>query len=568
MDTATQAKCAWGALISGSLRGNCRPSGAVALLLMGLLATTGFGDHPMPASGKPAVLMTGLGDVHHAVSTRNPEAQRFFDQGLALMFAFNHYEAAKSFRRAAELDPHLAMAYWGVGLALGPNINADVNPEQEKMAFEAAQKALKLANEAPEPERAYISALTKRYSDDPKADLKKLAVAYKEAMGDVVRQWPDDLDAATLYAESAMDLRPWQFWSSDGKPAEGTEELVAVLESVLRRNPHHVGANHYYIHAVEASRQPERALASAERLKTLTPAAGHLVHMPSHIYMRTGDYAEAARCNERAVAVDRAYIQARAPTGIYPMMYFSHNMHFLAVAHAMQGRYGDALKAAQQLTAHVGPHIKDMAMLEGFVPTPILIRARFRRWDEIMKSPAPEPKQAMATAMWHFARGMAQAAAGNAADAEKEREALVAARKSLPEDAMFSPRNRADAVFPMPEGLLAAKIALAKGDKEKAVELLQAAVRAEDEINYMEPSDWYLPVRETLGGLLLANGDSVEAEKVFRADLARNARSGRSLFGLRESLRRQGKNYVADLIDAEFQAAWKNADTKLRVEDL
>jgi hypothetical protein len=568
MESLTQAKCGWGTSITRSLRGNRRPFSAVVLLPMGLLATAGFADHPMPANGRPAVLMTGLGDVHHSVSTRNPEAQRFFDQGLALIFAFNHYEAAKSFRRAAELDPHLAMAYWGVGLASGPNINADVNPEQEKMAFEAAQKALKLANDAPEPERAYITALTKRYSDDPKADLKKLAFAYKEAMGDVVRQWPDDLDAATLYAESAMDLRPWQFWSSDGKPAEGTEELVAVLESVLRRNPDHVGANHYYIHAVEASRQPERALASAERLKTLTPAAGHLVHMPSHIYIRTGDYAEAARCNERAVAVDRAYIRARAPTGIYPMMYFSHNMHFLAVAHAMQGRYGDALKSAQQLTAHVGPHLKDMAMLEGFMPTPILVQARFRRWDEIMKLPAPESKQAITTAMWHFARGMAQAAAGNAADAEKERESLVAARKSLPADAMFSPRNRADAVFPMPEGLLAAKIALAKGDKEKAVELLRAAVQAEDEINYMEPSDWYLPVRETLGGLLLANGDAVEAEKVFRADLAKNARSGRSLFGLRESLRRQGKNYAADMIDAEYQAAWKNADTKLRIEDL
>jgi tetratricopeptide (TPR) repeat protein len=535
---------------------------------MGWLTAPGFGDHPMPANGKPVVLMPGLGNVHHLVSTRNPEAQRFFDQGLALIYAFNHDEAAKSFRRAAELDPHLAMAHWGVGLALGPNINADVNLEQEKMAFEAAQRALKLSNEALEPERAYITALTKRYSDDPKADLKKLAVAYKEAMSDVVRQWPDDLDAAALYAESAMDLRPWQFWSSDGKPAEGTEELVAVLESVLRRNPDHVGANHYYIHAVEASRQPERALASAGRLKALAPAAGHLVHMPSHIYMRTGDYAEAARCNERAVAVDRAYIQARAPKGIYPMMYFSHNLHFLAVAHAVQGRYGDALKAAEQVTAHVGPHIKDMAMLEGFMPTPILIQVRFRRWEEILRSPAPDTKQAITTAIWHFARGMAQAAAGNVTEAEKEREAFTAARKSLPADAMFSPRNHASAVFPMPEGLLAAKIALARGDKEKAVELLRAAVQAEDEINYMEPSDWYLPVRETLGGLLLTTGDPGEAEKVFRADLARNARSGRSLFGLAESLRRQGKNYPAGLIDAEFQSAWKNADTKLRAEDL
>jgi tetratricopeptide (TPR) repeat protein len=542
--------------------------GGLALLVIGQHGTWAFADHPMPANGKPAVLMAGLGNQHHPVSTHNPEAQRFFDQGLALIFAFNHYEAEKSFRRAAELDPHLAMAYWGVGLALGPNINAEVNLEQEKKAFEAAQNALKLAAEVPEHERAYIAALAKRYSDDPKADLKKLAVAYKEAMGDLVRQWPDDLDAATLYAESAMDLRPWQLWDSEGKPAEGTEEIVAVLESVLRRNPNHTGANHYYIHTVEASRQPERALPSAERLKSLVPGAGHLVHMPSHIFMRTGDYEEAARCNERAVAVDRAYIQARAPTGIYPMMYYSHNLHFLAVARAMQGRSGDSLKAAQQVAAHVGPHVKDMAMLEGFMPTPILIQTRFRRWDEIMKAPAPQPKQVITTAIWHFARGMAQAAAGHLPEAEKEKDALSAASKSLPADAIFSPRNRADAVFPIPEKLLAARLAVAKGDKKEAIGLLQAAVEAEDKLNYMEPSDWYLTARETLGGLLLTTGDFVEAEKVFRADLEKNARSGRSLFGLRESLRGQGKNYAADLIDAQFKEAWKTADTKLRVEDL
>ncbi len=540
--------------------------GGLAFLIIGQQAASG--DHPMPANDKPAVLMAGLGNQHHPVSTRNPEAQRFFDQGFALIFAFNHAEAAKSFRHAAELDPHLAMAYWGAGLALGPNINAEVNLEQEKKAFEAAQNALRLAADAPEQERAYIAALAKRYSDDPKADLKKLAVAYKEAMGEMVRQWPDDLDAATLYAESAMDLRPWHLWDSDGKPAEGTEEIVAVLESVLRRNPNHTGANHYYIHTVEASRQPERALPSAERLKSLAPAAGHLVHMPSHIFMRTGDYAEAARCNERAVAADRAYIQARAPTGIYPMMYYSHNLHFLAVASAVQGRSDDALKAAEQVAAHVGPHVKDMAMLEGFMPTPLLIRIRFRRWGELMKAPAPAPERVITTAVWHFARGMALTAVGNLAEAEKEKDALVAASRSLPADAMFSPRNRADAVFAISEKVLGAKLAAAKGDKDKALSLLRAAVEAEDKLNYMEPSDWYLTVREALGGLLLTTGDFVEAEKVFRADLEKNARSGRSLFGLRESLRGQGKNHAADLIDDQFREAWKNADTKLRVEDL
>jgi tetratricopeptide (TPR) repeat protein len=520
------------------------------------------------AADKPAVLMEGLSNHHYPVSTQNPEAQRFFDQGIALMFAFNHAEAAKCFRRAAELDPHLAMAHWGEALALGPNINADVNLEQEKMAYEAAQRALKLAGEAPEHERAYITALIKRYSNDPKADLKKLAAAYKEAMGEVSARYPDDLDAATLYAESAMDLRPWELWDHQGKPAEGTEEIVAVLESVLRRNPNHIGANHYYIHAVEASPRPERALPCAERLGALAPAAGHLVHMPAHIYLRTGDYANAARCNEKAVAADQAYIKARAPQGIYPMMYYSHNMHFLAVAHAMQGRCADALKAAEQLTAHVGPHVKDMAMLQGFVPTPTLIRARFRRWDEILNAPAPDAKYIIATAIDHFARGMSHAVAGHVADAEKEQAAFLAAKKSLPADAMYGQRNRADVVLAIPESILAARLALAKQDKKTAIKLLTAAALAEDNLNYMEPSDWYLPARESLGGLLLTSGDYAEAEQVFRADLIKNARNGRSLLGLRESLKGQGKTYAAQLIDAQFQEAWKNADTQLRVEDL
>ena len=257
---------------------------------------------------KPAALMSGLGSLHHPVSTSNAEAQRFFDQGLALVYAFNHAEAVRSFRRAAELDSRMAMAYWGIAYALGPNINLDVDPEHEKAAYETAQRALSLAVKAPENERAYIEALAKRYSIDPKADLKKLAVDYKNAMGELVKKYPDDLDAATLYAESAMDLRPWQLWSPGGKPADGTEEIVAVLESILRRDPNHPGAIHYYIHAVEASPNPERALAYAPRLGKLMPAAGHLVHMPAHVYERTGDYAAAAQSNVDAAAADEAYI--------------------------------------------------------------------------------------------------------------------------------------------------------------------------------------------------------------------------------------------------------------------
>src|SRR2546426_10816606 len=267
-------------------------------------------EHGMPRRAAPVRLMAGLGDHRHPIATAEPEAQRFFDQGLNLVFAFNHEEAVRSFARAAELDPKAAMPRWGIALALGPNINLDVDPARERAAYDAVQKALALARGAPAHERAYVEALARRYANDPRADLKALAADYKNAMGEVMRRYPDDLDAATLYAESAMDLHPWQLWTSDGKPAEGTEEIVATLESVLRRNPNHVGAIHYYIHAVEASPNPERALAYAPKLPTLMPAAGHLVHMPAHIYERTGDYGSAARSNVEAAKADEAYIKA------------------------------------------------------------------------------------------------------------------------------------------------------------------------------------------------------------------------------------------------------------------
>src|SRR5258708_2049698 len=281
-------------------------------VICALLATAAFAQqhtHTM-SSGRQATLMPGLGDAHHAVTTKSPEAQRFFDQGLALIFGFNHEEALRSFQRAAELDPDCAMAWWGVALSVGPNYNdPDPDMNREKMAWDAIQKARSLSANASEPERGYIEALATRYTGEPKADLKQLGAFYKNAMGELSKRYPDDLDAATLYAESAMDLRPWQFCSADGKPAEGTHAIVATLESVLKRNPNHIGANHFYIHAVEASQSPDRALPSAGRLDKLAPSAGHLVHMPAHIYIRTGDYHNAALNNEKAAEIDRQYIQ-------------------------------------------------------------------------------------------------------------------------------------------------------------------------------------------------------------------------------------------------------------------
>jgi tetratricopeptide (TPR) repeat protein len=536
---------------------------AVVLLSCGFL----LADHP-PGTRKPAVLLSGLGNLHHPVSTKNPEAQKFFDQGLSLIYAFNHDEAHRSFQRAAELDPQLAMAWWGMALAVGPNYNLDAEAEQLKKAYESVQTAIKLSATAPEHERAYIQALAQRYSADPKTDKKELARAYKGAMAELARRYPDDLDAATLYGESMMNLRPWELWSPDGKPADDTEEIIAILESVLRRNPDHIGANHYYVHAVEASPTPERGLAAAHRLKTLAPGAGHLVHMPSHIYIRVGDYAEAARANEKAAQADREYILKHNVTGVYPMMYYSHNLHFLAVAHALQGRFKDAKKAADDLAAHVGPHVKDMPMLEGFMPTPILIQVRFRRWDDILQTPAPDENQKIARSLWHFARGLAVVAKSDARNASDELKALRAVVQAIPEDMKYGDRNTARKVLSIPEALLEGRIQQAYKREEDAIACLRKAIVVEDSLNYIEPADWHLPVRESLGGLLLRMGKAAEAEKVFREDLERNRRNGRSLFGLMESLKAQKKGYAAQMVQQQFRAAWKNADVKLAVQDL
>ena len=531
------------------------------------LALAQHNDHiKKGAEERPATLVPGMGSHHHPVSTANAEAQRFFDQGLRFVYAFNHDEAIRSFKRATQLDPNMAMAYWGIALALGPNINLDVDPAREKAAYETAQNALALAETAPENERAYIEALVKRYSIDPKADLKQLAVNYKKAMGDVVRRYPDDLDAATLYAESAMNLRPWQLWTADGKPAEGTEEIVAVLESVLRRDPNHIGAIHYYIHAVEASANPERALAYAPKLASLVPAAGHLVHMPSHIYQRTGDYQAAALSNQEAAKADEAYIRANGIKGLYPLMYYTHNLHFLTIADAMSGRYADSTSAAKRMEAHVGPHIKAMPMLEGFMTVLPLTLVQFNRWDEIEKLPQPDASMIATTAVWHFARGMAFEAKGRMTDAAREHSALVTAAKSVSPDTNFG-LNSASKILSIAETVLSARIARNGGSKN-SIELLRRAVEMEDSLAYDEPPIWFLPVRLWLGGALMSDGDYSGAEQVFRADLERNKRYGRSLFGLKESLKAQGKTYAASLVQREFENAWKDADTTLELGDL
>jgi pimeloyl-ACP methyl ester carboxylesterase/tetratricopeptide (TPR) repeat protein len=538
----------------------------LALLLLFPALALGQHSHAPAKPPAPVALVSGLGDIHHPVSTTNPEAQKFFDQGLAYIFAFNHEEAVRSFKQAIQLDPQPAMGYWGIALSLGSNYNVQADGPSLIQAFTNLQKAIELAPKASEHDRAYIDALAKRYSSDINADQSQLAVAYKNAMGEVAKRFPDDMDAATLYAESMMNLRPWKLWSPDGKPAEDTLEIVAVLERVLRRNPNHSGANHYYIHAVEASNNFERALPSAARLGKVAPKAGHLVHMPSHIYIRSGDYNEAAQSNVDAIVADREFITKTGAQGLYTMMYYNHNIHFLASANAFKGRYADSIKAARELEANVAPHLKAMPMLEMFRPYPIVSMIRFGRWDDILKEPKPDASLKITTAIWHYARGSAYIATNEPAKAEPELAALQAIAKSLPADAALGNSKAAD-VLKVAELLLEGKREYAR-DGATAFNLLNKAAGAEDLTSYNEPADWDLPVREVLGGLLLASGQYNVAEKVFRDELAKRPRNGRALFGLAESLKQQGKQSSAQTVWREFEGQWSEADTKLTVESL
>jgi tetratricopeptide (TPR) repeat protein len=540
-----------------------------ALLFSGVLAAQAQ-QHASPSPNTPATIMPGLGDLHHPVTTANPEAQKFFDQGLRLIYAFNHDEAARSFRRAAELDPKMAMAYWGIAEAVGPNYNDPADPDRFKQAHEAVQRAVDLSSGASASERAYIMAMAKRFPGDPQADLRLAAAQYHAAMREVMKQFPDDLDAATLFAEAGMNLHPWGLWHVDGTPEAGTEEIVATLESVVRRDPNHMGAVHYYIHAVEASPNPERALAGANRLAALAPAAGHLVHMPGHIYIRTGDFDAAVKTNEAAAAADRAYIQAHGDEGLYPAMYYSHNLHFIATCASMSGDYDKAQKAATMLSQHVGPMVKMMPPLEGFMTVPMSVQIRFQKWDQILATSQPDPAMKTTTVYWHFARGMALAGKGRTAEAEAEYKIVSAAEAATPPDAVFQMpvNNKAKDILKIAENVLAAKIATSRRDYASAIPLLQQAVAIQDTLKYGEPPDWFFPVRESLGAALLISGKPVDAEKVFRADLERNPRNPRSLFGLREALRAQDRAYDAQFVDKQFETAWKNSSLQLKVEDL
>jgi tetratricopeptide (TPR) repeat protein len=540
------------------------------LLAFGSLAAAVLAQTPAAPPEKPPALLSGMGSHRHPIQTSSAQAQKYFDQGVTLLFGFNHEEAYRSFAKAAELDPKSPMPRWGMALALGANYN-DPEPEADRLkkARAEVEMAVALSAGAPENERAYVDALSVRYVADPsRADRATLARDYAAAMKALSARYPDDLDAATMYAESLMNLHPWKLWRPDGTPGEDTVEIVAVLESVLKRDPEHPGANHYYIHAIEASKEPQKALPSAARLETLVPSAGHLVHMPAHIYMRTGSYAAAEKANAVAADVDRAYIRETGAQGMYPMMYYNHNVHFESAAACMAGRYAAAKKAGDVLFADVLPGVAGMPMLEGFLLQPTFVALRFRKWDEIRQMPDPGPRLPLLRAAWLYARAMAAAAAGDVKKADTLRKAFAIARNALPADMMAGPQNTAAGLFAVASSVLDARIFEAKGERKAAIASWVNAVAAEDALAYDEPPAWYYPVRESLGAALLADGQPPEAELVFRADLEIHPRNGRSLYGLAESLEAQEKTADSAWARAQFEAAWKDADTKVRLEDL
>lgn len=546
---------------------SCQKALKNALVIgLSLIVQFSFAHFPLEPP-REMYLLPGYEILNHPVTTNNPEAQRFFNQGLVLKFAFNHDASYWSFQKAAKLDPEMAMAYWGMALAIGSNINMAITPELEKAAYENIQKAVSLSNKVTDNEKAYIQALAQRYSNEPVPDKSKLEVAYKNAMSKVVNAFPDDLDASALYSESILTVNPWHQWAQDGKPLPGTMDAVETLESILKRDPNHLGGNHYYIHAIEASKNPERALMSAQRLRKLLPASGHILHMPAHIYILVGDYHEAALTNEQAVEADLEYIRQFGVEGHYPVHYLSHNYYFLARAYSLEGRFEDALRAANDLQAFYVPHFQRMPELEDYAMKPQFILIRFNQWESILKlKPFPE-NMVLSNALLHFARAYAYSALGNLEEAQKEQALFIEGKAKIEPEKVFG-YNHASMICDIADLQLKAKIAKEQGQTDQAIEFLKKAVIMQDSLSYNEPPDWYYSIRESLGAILLTSNRLIEAEKVFREDLNKHPRNGRSLFGLAECLKSQKRNTDAYWIEGEFTEAWKYSTTQLKLSDL
>jgi tetratricopeptide (TPR) repeat protein len=517
-------------------------------------------NQPAP-HGQLAPRLQNLGAHTFPVSTSNKDAQLFMNQGLNLAYAFNHAEARRAFREAARLDPNLAMAFWGQALVLGPNINALMEPNEEPNAFELMRKAQSLKAKATAKEQALIDALEKRYTGNPDQRAAN-DQAYAEAMRAVHKRFPEDPDVAMLYVESMMDVRPWGYWMRDGRPHEGTAEIVALTEDVMRRHPKHPAALHMYIHLVEAT-TPERAEPAADALMTLMPAAGHMVHMPSHIYQRVGRYADAMKSNQLAIAADEDYITQCRAQGLYPMAYYPHNIHFLWFAATGDGQSKVAIESARKVAAKIDDKVLgELPITAAFRVVPYWALTRFGQWDQMLSEPEP-PNNGFLKGAWHYARGISLVAKRQLPAAEAELAKLNELMKDPSLDnPLFSP-NIGRAVLGVGPEVLAGEIAAAKGEFDRAVSHLEKAVRLEDALVYTEPAEWHYPPRLALGAVLLEAGRAPEAETVYWEELRRNRDSGWALFGLLEALKAQKKDGEAAIVEARFKKAWQRADVTL-----
>jgi len=510
-----------------------------------------------PSGEKPVELLKGMGAWRHPIATQNPAAQKYFDQALALAYGFNRYEALRSFRKVTELDSQAIMGYWGMAMAQGPYINMDGDGSYDLKGACAAIEAGRKVAGAPAREREYLDAVATWCPEYRPA-------AYIEAMRVLSERYPDDLDALTIYADSLMIPTRWHWYGADGTPAAGVSAAERALEQVLRRWPQHPGANHYYIHAVESSPTPERAIPSAQRLMGIVPGAGHMVHMPGHIWLATGDWETAASVNERAAAVDREYFAVTNVTGGTYTAYYLHNLDFIRYARSMQGRKADALRAAEALEAANAAMTQAMpGMADAVYPVVLFTHLRFQDWNYLMRLPKPDAKRKVGVVFWHYSRAMALAARNEGAAAAREKEAFEGARSAVWVDQPWG-QNKAGEMLALASETLAARLAAPR----EAVAHWQRAVAMQDALTYDEPPAWYYPLRESLGAALLRSGQANEAERVFREGVKRSPRNGRMLFGLLESLKAQNKNEAADAVRREFDASWAKADVALRVEDL
>jgi tetratricopeptide (TPR) repeat protein len=524
-----------------------------------------------PETEKTAPLLEGMGEFHREISTKSPEAQKFFDQGMVLAWGFNHAEANRSFLEAARLDPDCAICYWGAAWVLGPNINAKMDSADAPRAWEHLQKAVALKGKAKDWEQAWIGALEKRYVAENPEDRAKLDQAFADELRGVVKKFPDDVDTRALLAEALMDLHPWDYWDLKKKKAQPwTGEILKTIEGVLATNEKHVAANHLYIHAVEASpNDAKRAEASADRLRDLVPGAGHLVHMPSHIYIRLGRYADGSTANEAAIKADQAYLTQCRSQGIYPLAYHPHNFHFLWATASFEGRSEKAIDAAKQVASKVPPDkmaCHGWGTLQHYHVIPLYAYARFGKWDELLAAPKPEASLIYPTAVWHYARGLAHVGKNQLPEAEKELEEvrkLASEKKPELKKVTIWDINSSYALIQIAAKVLAGELAARKGDSAAAIKELEGALELEASLNYDEPADWYYPVRHALGAVYLEAKKAKDAERVYREDLEFYPENGFALFGLKQALEMQKKTADAAAVDARFKKAWAAADHQL-----